>query len=374
MSQKIIEFSLGLVPKSAGTYKSALQFRDALGSQIISLTDEQLAPEVNAKDRIKHYFLPPTTLGIPKLVDIFDLWNSLKNATFINIHTPLRFHCIITLFINLIYGVEYAIIPHGSLDTKDRKHRVKLKWLWTNLIMRPFFQRCKHTIFSTTSEQAKVQSLYRVKNPVIIAWPLKNLPQDRQIVNGNFRKNLNIPNNISLYLYLGRLHSMKKPFEILKSFEKANINNGILIIMGPDGDIRGKTLRDYVKDKQLKNIKILDPVYGKQKYEVIQASDFFISLSERENFGYSCAESMSYGVIPILSEGNDIRSLLNESDHYYLIKSNDSAALTNLIKYTSLLSTTDKLRKKTSLINLSRQYFQWEIFTKKIRKVCYNED
>ena len=51
---------------------------------------------------------------------------------------------------------------------------------------------------------------------------------------------------------------------------------------------------------------MIGPVYGDSKYHYLFASDAYVSLSQRENFNHTAAESLSAGLPVILSPGNDL--------------------------------------------------------------------
>ena len=54
------------------------------------------------------------------------------------------------------------------------------------------------------------------------------------------------------------------------------------------------------------NIRVLGPLYGEEKEQVMLASDGYISLSLKENFGHTVVESLSAGNPVIISPGIDL--------------------------------------------------------------------
>jgi glycosyltransferase involved in cell wall biosynthesis len=53
-------------------------------------------------------------------------------------------------------------------------------------------------------------------------------------------------------------------------------------------------------------VHVVGPLAGESLAAAFQASDGFISLSHRENFGYSFAEALAYGLPAIVSAGHDL--------------------------------------------------------------------
>jgi glycosyltransferase involved in cell wall biosynthesis len=53
-------------------------------------------------------------------------------------------------------------------------------------------------------------------------------------------------------------------------------------------------------------VHVVGPLTGDGLAAAFQASDGFISLSHRENFGYSFAEALAHGIPAIVSAGHDL--------------------------------------------------------------------
>ena len=73
---------------------------------------------------------------------------------------------------------------------------------------------------------------------------------------------------------------------------------------------------------------MVGPIYGDEKNDYLLASDAYISLSSKENFGYTTAEALSAGLPVILSPGNDLADELNALECGWMLRDNlpESAA------------------------------------------------
>jgi glycosyltransferase involved in cell wall biosynthesis len=136
---------------------------------------------------------------------------------------------------------------------------------------------------------------------------------------------LGISDNARVLLYFGRLHSMKQPLETIRSVAKAGVASLHLLMVGNEQDV---SLKDCyaVADKCgiAGRVHLIGPVYGEAKFDYMMAADAYISLSHRENFNHTAAESLSAGLPVILSPGNDLQGDIAEAACSWGLSSNNS--------------------------------------------------
>ena len=115
-------------------------------------------------------------------------------------------------------------------------------------------------------------------------------------------------------LFLSRVH-VKKGINYL--IEAADILHeelqGHKILVAGEGDADYiATLKQQIIDKGLQEIiQLVGGVYGDKKWEMFQASDFFVLPTHSENFGLAIAESLASGTPVITTVGtpwNDLNS------------------------------------------------------------------
>lgn len=113
------------------------------------------------------------------------------------------------------------------------------------------------------------------------------------------KENLNFANNFIHFITIGRLVPRKGYGDLLKSFANLKNKNGVLHILG-DGP-----LRDDLK-KESEELGIRDRVifHGRvgerEKYELLSASDIYVSASHHEGFGICFLEAM-FANLPIIT-------------------------------------------------------------------------
>ena len=111
--------------------------------------------------------------------------------------------------------------------------------------------------------------------------------------------------NVRKVLYMSRLHHKKGVVELVKAWLKSSLNKNAgfeLIIAGPDqGELEQiQSLLDTNPDC---NITYIGPVYGPAKEAWLERASYYILPSKSEGFPTAILEAMSYGLIPLITEG-----------------------------------------------------------------------
>ena len=156
------------------------------------------------------------------------------------------------------------------------------------------------------------------------------------------RKHLNIADNALVMGYVGRLEKQKRPYELLKIFEKVSrkIPDVYLAIIG-NGPLETE-LKDFTRRINLGN-RVIFAGWQQNVENIIPAFDIAVTVSRNEGFGTTTIESMACGV-PIV--GTDIpgtRDILNNSKGGILIPLDDIDAAVNAC---STLLLNSKLREE----------------------------
>ncbi|MBD5379928.1 MAG: glycosyltransferase family 4 protein [Bacteroides sp.] len=139
------------------------------------------------------------------------------------------------------------------------------------------------------------------------------------------RKQLNIPPDTKVYLFIGNLINRKNPKFLIESFKRLNDENKLLIIMG-DGPLMGECI-ELVGDN--KNIRLIGAQPGTLYY--LQIADFYISASLSEGFPTAVLEAMGVDVIPILSDIAPHREMIKVLPANLIFKNNDFESISDVI-------------------------------------------
>lgn len=123
------------------------------------------------------------------------------------------------------------------------------------------------------------------------------------------RKQLNIPENETVFIYVGVMNERKDPFTILEGFcyLRKKTKNITLIMVG-----NGPLLDECMEKYNNNNIIFTGNISNPKDY--FQISDYYISASHAEGFPTATLEALSLGLPLILSDIGPHVELLVESD------------------------------------------------------------
>jgi glycosyltransferase involved in cell wall biosynthesis len=233
--------------------------------------------------------------------------NLLQDADGVIVHSLFRAHSGFIADWARSLGKPYWIVPHGCLDPWGLARRRLAKQLWLSTAGRKVFAGCAGVIFSTTRERDKAAGRIGLARSLVTAWPVDQ-PDLRNAgaLGAQFRRRHQIPPDARLLLYVGRLHTMKRPKELIDVFHSAAASTCHLAIVGMDGDVTAEDLRRYANSLGASHVHITGGLYGRELAACMAAADAFISLSYRENFGYAAVDALAAGLPVILSPGHDV--------------------------------------------------------------------
>lgn len=132
------------------------------------------------------------------------------------------------------------------------------------------------------------------------------------------------PSGRIVYLFLGRLHHKKGILPLVKAWNKnmKEINDARLIIVGPDEGELNK-IKPFFCD----NIEYLGPVFGEEKKKILQEAHYYVLPTFSEGFPSSVVEAMSFGAIPIVSDGCNFPDIFDQKLGYRVTTEEESIGM-----------------------------------------------
>lgn len=258
----------------------------------------------------------------------------LRNAALIVCHGLYRYQFDWAVRIAGACGIPYWVVPHGALDPYVFTYRAWYKRAWLALRGRHAFRGAQAIIFATDTERDKAAAFVPIEHAHVINWPVT--PVDvtaAAAARSRIRQTFDIPHDSRLLLFFGRIHPSKRPLETVKAVASLTTGNVHLLLAGPDSDILTAVQgREFCREQNITNVRWAPPVFGHEKYDYFMAADAFVSLSHRENFGYTVAEALSTGLPVILSPGNDLGRELRHIDCGWLLPDDSMASAQSAIE------------------------------------------
>lgn len=311
-------------PMSAGLYRSIGDFARGLDAAILSFDDgrrdRHALTAADGARRIAcgrgwftrdcHRLPRATTNEAERLVG---------NARLLVVHSLFRAHAPWAAGWARRRGSHYWSVPHGCLDPWGLSRRRLAKRLWLEVHGRRYFAEAERIVFSTQREREKARPWLggprgqhwlgdsRRDQAVVVNWPVDTPALDgRDQARGRHRRRLGISDDAPILLAVGRLHSMKRPLETIAAFCDAAAPESHLVMVGMDGDLAAADVARAVPPAWHERVHVAGELAGPDLADAYLASDGYISLSHRENFGYAAAEAVAYGLPVILSPGHDL--------------------------------------------------------------------
>ena len=302
-----------LVPSSGGVPKAVEDFKQALNAAVVSFTTESLyRREGGAFPGIEHVLTPNHWLGRSYQ------WAPGKRrkraeamasrAELISCDVMLRYHALWVRSMARRFDIPYWFVPHGQLDPYVYTYRTLVKKVWIAFFGKRLLREAAHVIFATEREKEKAEWVHRGDNRRVVHWPVDLMATTRrQEARQATRSRIGAKETDKVLVFLGRLHPMKRPLETIEAFCRLRARGTHLVMMGMENGIRLDQCRELADQHGMSDrVHVLGPVFGEEKNEILLGGDGYISLSIRENFGYTAAESLSAGLPVILSPGNDL--------------------------------------------------------------------
>ncbi len=202
--------------------------------------------------------------------------------------------------------IPYIIVPHGELSkTAQRK-----KWFKKKLANLLLFNKF---ILKATALQCLSQGEYdnvNFKTRKFIATNGMNLPDKR-------KEKFSVEG--IKFVYIGRLEIKIKGLDLLleavKKIKGPLIEKGIKIyIYGPNiNNYREKTQHLVLEKGVEKIVEIGKEISGKEKEQVLLASDIFIQTSRSEGMPMGILEALSYGLPCLVTKGTRLAEMVQKN-------------------------------------------------------------
>ena len=339
MDKKAILVGLSLVPSNGGLPKTMRKFGKALDAQIASFTSAQLSQEefdffpevkhvVTARSRLLDWYAwaPKISRG--------EIEAAAAKADLLSCHVMLRYHAHWVRRMSKRHNIPYWFVPHGQLDPWVYTYRSGIKHLWLKLFGKRLMREAAHVIYSTEQERDKAKWFYDGSNSRVIHWPVDLIDTEgKAAARDSLHQICNIPRKDRVLLYIGRIHSMKNPIKTIEALAESSEKHVHLLVVGPDGDVSGEDCSRKARECGIiDQVHVMGPLYSDEKTCALLGADAFISLSHRENFGHSAAESLAAATPVILSPGNDLSSELKLYQCGLFIDDDDMARAAQAIR------------------------------------------
>lgn len=161
--------------------------------------------------------------------------------------------------------------------------------------------------------------------------------QKKTIWREEIRKQYQIPENVKVFCFVGRIVPQKGVNELMEAFIRIDRNDTYLFILGAPDEINSLDQELLTKIKKKKNVVFTGAVSDPERY--VAASDYLVLPSYREGFPNTILEAGALGIPSIVTRINGMIDLIVEGKTGFVceIKSADSlyCAMTKALTQTN---------------------------------------
>jgi glycosyltransferase involved in cell wall biosynthesis len=327
---RVINVCVEHQPAHAGLYRGIQDFARALGDDILSFDGRAVkhvaGPGTPAIHRIQagRGWLARKVLTINSIA-AHEADAIAADADLLVTHSLFRAHAPWARNWAVRHGRPYWVVPHGCLDPTGLARRAAGKRLWLWQHGGRLFAEAHALVFATRRERDKAAAWTRqhcgphgdAGRPlsVVVPWPV-SLPSlaGVEAARETFRNRHDIPEKAPILLWVGRLHTMKRPLQAILAFAASAAGTGHLVIVGMDENLSRVGLQAKIPPAVAGRVHLVGELQGAALAEAWLAADGYISLSAKENFGYATADALAHGLPVILSPGHDLAYELPGAD------------------------------------------------------------
>lgn len=200
--------------------------------------------------------------------------------------------------------IPYIISATGGLSEYSLSQKPIKKNLYLKLVGRKIIDAADAVHYKTDLEREQARHL-DIKTPSFVIPGGINLEEFTQLLDKiTARKEMAIPNDSLVILFLGRLHPVKNLDILIKAFAEVQhkFSKLVLIIAGPD-DGQLALLKKLASELGV-SAKVFFPglIDPDKRNSMLRCADLLALLSFHENFGNSAIEAMLAGIPVLLSD------------------------------------------------------------------------
>jgi glycosyltransferase involved in cell wall biosynthesis len=188
-------------------------------------------------------------------------------------------------------------MPHGSLTKYDQNHHKFRKILFNFIFLKMYLKNAKKIFVASKIEAIEIAAGFPNTEVAVVGL---GFPKQEAKALIHFEMNSLMP----IFLFMGRITRKKRLDLTILAFAKFNSKfPGSKLIVAGDGALRDtRILRDLVDDLDLAHlIDFRGWLFGNDKINALNDSDFFILNSEDENFAVIVPEVQQLGIPALVS-------------------------------------------------------------------------
>ncbi|GBC82004.1 D-inositol 3-phosphate glycosyltransferase [bacterium HR10] len=234
--------------------------------------------------------------------DVFRHLGTLAEFDLIHVYGVRDFLSTVVCWAARRRGLPYVVEPMGMLVPIGRSLRKKRAY--DRFFGRTLLARAARVIVTSVQEAGEAHAWGIPREKIVVRRNGLDLSEfDPLPPRGAFRARLGIGENQRVVLYLGRLAVKKNIPLLIEAFAEARGPEDVLLIIGPDdGDgTRSAIARAIARTRLGDAVRVLGPLYGRERVSALVDADVMVLPSVHENFGNVVVEALASGTPVIVT-------------------------------------------------------------------------
>jgi len=293
------------------------------------------------------------------------LGNELKEhmhwADVVHIHTVWEYPTLVAARVAQILGKPFLLRPCGMLDSWSMSQSALKKKCYLRLFSRTLYSPLCHLHFTTEAEKEK--SIYPPHlDSVIIENGISDAAFSESNSADDFFGCFPELTNKRIVLFLGRIHSKKRPDIALEAFAQvaAEYSGAHLVFAGPyDEDYRSELVKKSETLGVRDRVTFTGMLRGKALYGAFRAAKLFVLPSMQENFGIAVAEAMANKCPVIVSKHVDIKDYIQKGEAGLVCDATADALALAIHRVMSMPQLGESMGQHGR--EVAKRYFRWNI-------------
>ena len=189
-------------------------------------------------------------------------------------------------------GYKWIAVPQGMLEVWPMRQKRFKKYVYYTFFERVMLRNASMIRAVSNPEYIRLKNSFGEK--------VVHIPNSVEIIDSDSET---LDDSVLRFLFMARLNEKKGLLPLVKGWSKSKMSNDpkySLTIAGPD-DGELSNLVQIISENS--NITYVGAVYGEDKRALLNSCQVYVLPSFSEGFPSSVLEAMSYGLLPLISEG-----------------------------------------------------------------------
>src|SRR2546430_543981 len=223
----------------------------------------------------------------------------------VDIHGVWSFTAVDAAHACLQAGTPYILTPHGQMAKWDWTRKTWQKWCFFSLLPQKVWDSAAAIRFLSAGEITGLKVKTQAQSVIIPNAVVLPEESDGHHDTKGFRREIGIPENAPVILFLGRVTAQKGVLELIEAFDHLwqRRHDAVLLLVGPLDEKYSAAVAERVNRlPSRRSIYTLGPVYDKRKYGILATASLFVTLSKNEGLPIAALEAMAWGLPVVLTD------------------------------------------------------------------------